>query len=106
MNKKEIADLAQTTEQTNNVDVDFGASVIRDNSLVDISINNIGVKVPKMYLDDETAIAGGINPNGTVTFHRCKPHNKGNYGAIKTPAGTLKHNAQFGARLRAFSEGV
>ena len=89
-------------EHTNNVNVDFGASTIRDNSLVDVSINSIAVKVPKCYLNDNTAIAGGVNPTGTLTFHRCREWNIGKYRALKTPIGTIHHNAQFGAKLTEF----
>ena len=102
MNKREIAEINEQVEQTNNVDVDFGASTIKDNSLVDVSINSIAVKVPKMYLNDNTAIAGGVNPNGTLTFHRCREWNTGKYRALKTPVGIICHNAQFGAKLTEF----
>ena len=89
-------------EHTNNVNVDFGAFTIKDNSLVDVSINSIKVKVPKMYLNDNTAIAGGVNPNGTLTFHRCREWNTDKYTPMKTPIGVICHNAQFGVKLTEF----
>ena len=82
-----------------NIDLDKVTST--DTSLIDLNVNGVALKAPKRHIGDNTAVAGKINDKGIITFSRCRPENKGNYGVLDTPQGKLTFGEKFKESLKS-----
>ena len=82
-----------------NIDLDKVTST--DTSLIDLNVNGVALKAPKRHIGDNTAVAGKINDKGIITFSRCRPENKSNYGVLDTPQGKLTFGEKFKESLKS-----
>ena len=87
--------------QDKGLSIDLDKVTSTDISLIDLNINGVALKAPKRHIGNETSIAGKINDKGVITFSRCKESNKGNYGTLETPSGTVTFGERFRESLKA-----
>ena len=81
--------------------IDLDKVTNTDTSLIDLNVNGVALKAPKRHIGNDTAIAGKINDKGVITFSRCKPENKGNYGVLDTPQGKIAFGEKFKESLKS-----
>ena len=91
----------ETTAPETGLSIDLDTVTSTDTSLVELKINGVELKAPKRHIGDNTAVAGKINDKGVITFSRCKPENKGNYGKLETPQGTIAFGERFKESLKS-----
>lgn len=87
------------TETGLSIDLDKVTST--DTSMIDLNVNGVDLKAPRRHIGNDTAIAGKINDKGIITFSRCKDANKGNYGKLETPQGTIAFGEKFKESLKS-----